>query len=137
MKAWTRRIPHVADIRLAFHADTLEELFAEAARVIAGYGGSQRGTGVVAERVALHSQDAATLLADWINELLGLSEIHSAAFRSSRIEVAVSDTDARVHADLTGVRMAEWRCPIKAATYHELRLDYRRGRWRAMVLCDT
>ncbi len=137
MRAYTRQFPHVADIRLAIYADTLNELFAEAARVIAAYGAPIGGGANVKAQARLSSRDAATLLADWINELLGRSEIDRVAYRHAAVELEVSDAETILHADLTGLRVREWRCPIKAATYHGLRLEHRRGRWRAEVLCDA
>ena len=137
MRACTRQVPHVADLGLVIYADTLEELFAEAARAIAAYGRPRRKREVASAHVRLSARDAAALLADWINELLGLSEIHRVGYRHARLTIRSVGTRVELCADLTGSRLDEWRCPIKAATYHGLKLEQRGGRWRAHVLCDV
>jgi len=137
MRPYTRHIPHVADMKLAIHADTVEGVFIEAARAVARWGRGRRGERGEerGERtdVGLVAGDVETLLADWINELLGRSEIDCAAYECIEATVAGSSLTAQ----LRGVRVHEWRCPVKAATYHDLRFERIRGRWRAQVLCDT
>jgi SHS2 domain-containing protein len=138
MRPCTRQIAHVADVKLALHADTMEALFGEAARFLARYGGRPTGAGFVALHVRLQAPDASTLLADWINELLGRSEIDRTAYTCRRVSVdTVLGQGVKLEADLVGTPVRDWRCPLKAATYHDLRLEYRRGRWRAQVLCDA
>jgi SHS2 domain-containing protein len=124
---------HVADVILSFHADTAEEVFIEAARAVARWGRGRTEGDLADVTVRLEAPDRATLLADWINELLGLSEIQCAAFACVEAVLVGSTLTAR----LRGARIAAWRCPWKAATYHDLRFERRRGRWRARVLCDT
>lgn len=118
---------------ITIHADTLDELFAEAARFIARYAGPPAGDPDYPVDLRLDASDTATLLADWLNELLARSEIACAALAPYAVTVAGSTLTARMRA----TPLREWRCPLKAATYHDLRLERRNGRWRAQVLCDA
>lgn len=133
MRACTRQIAHTADVMITIHADTLDELFAEAARFIARYAGPPAGDPDYPVDLRLDASDTATLLADWLNELLARSEIACAALAPDAVTVAGSTLTARMRA----TPLREWRCPLKAATYHDLRLERRNGRWRAQVLCDA
>ena len=133
MRPYTRLIPHTADIVLAIHADTLDDLFAAAARFVACHTGPRSGEPDYTLDVTLEARDTATLLADWINEVLARSEIACAALMPEAISVGHGALTARLRAE----PLVEWRCFLKAATYHDLSLQRRRGRWRARVLCDV
>lgn len=134
MRAVSKSEEHVGEWQVAIAADSLEDLFEEAAHVIA------RACGTVGEThtdwidVNLTAKDDATLLVDWMNEILGLSEVHHAAFDEIRdLEVR----DGKLRARVKGKHVVEWFSPLKAATYHGLKLRNEDGRWKASVLLDV
>ncbi len=134
MRPYSRSEEHVGEWKVTLWADTLEDLFAEAARVVARSCGPTRGAPGPWEAISLTAKDLPTLLADWINELLGRSEVSGRAYaevRAARVE------DGRVDAEVRGRPVVSWRSPIKAATYHDLALERRGDRWRAVVLLDV
>ncbi len=134
MRPYSRSEEHVGEWKVTLWADTLEELFAEAARVVSRSGGPARGAAGHWEAVSISARDTATLLADWMNELLGRSEVEGRAYgevRSLRI------VDGRLEAEVRGRPITSWRSPLKAATYHGLELERQGARWRAVVLCDV
>ena len=134
MSARSRTEEHVGEWKLTLRADTLAELFAEGARVIARSGGRAGGEPGAWEPVELESTDRATLLADWLNELVGRSEVAGRAYRDVR---DLSITGGRLRAEVRGTPVAEWGSPVKAATYHGLRVEQDGARWTAVVLLDV
>jgi len=133
VKPTVRTEEHVGEWKVTIRADTLEEIFAEAARMLAGTGGRPGGTPGPWEPICLRARDAATLLVDWLNELLGRSEVEQRAYAGVR---GLSIVDGALDAEVQGAPVDVWRSPVKAATYHGLRLDRDGGRWRAVVLLD-
>jgi SHS2 domain-containing protein len=133
VRVYSRNIEHEADCKLAIHADTLEEVFAVAADAVARSGAVRRGVALPYTEAALTATDLPALLADWINELLYLSERNSAAYAC----VGVSVVGSSLTAQLQGRRVRQWRAHFKAATYHGLRLEQSAGRWRAQVVVDV
>lgn len=134
MRAHARFEEHVGEWKVALWADTLEDLFVEAARVVSRACGPVSGPPGRWETVSLAAQDAASLLADWMNELLGRSEVSGYAYdevRNLRI------VDARLQAEVRGRPVTVWCSPIKAATYHDLTIEREHDRWRAAVLLDV
>jgi SHS2 domain-containing protein len=83
--------------------------------------------------VSLESADRAALLADWLGELVYLSETEG--FLAERVEELVLD-GASLSATLAG-RAARPRNLVKAVTYHGLELAPANGRWRARVVLDV
>jgi len=133
VRPYCRNVEHDADCKLAIHADTLEEVFSAAARIVAASGAVHRGAALPDVEVTLEAADVPALLADWVNELLYLSEVHGAAYVCARVSVVGTRLTARLRAR----RVREWRTHFKAATYHGLRIEHVGGRWRAQVVVDV
>lgn len=133
MGAASRSEEHVGEWKLSIQADTPEEIFQEAARVMAqecGPVGDQPGQW---RDVSLEARDRGTLLVDWINELVGLSEVDGVAYD----EVAVDSlTDTSISARVRGRPALEYQSALKAATYHGLTFEKQDGYWVAEVILD-
>lgn len=155
---------HVGELKLALEAGTLEDLFTEAARVVSRECGPVQGEPGEWESVSLTARDAATLLADWLNELIGRSEVGNLAYEEVR-NLALEGGDARgggsppdggvtpddlgaprheaarrgltLRAEIRGRPVRLWESALKAATYHGLRLERKGDRWEAEVLFDV
>jgi SHS2 domain-containing protein len=134
MRPYSRSEEHLGEWKLCLWADTLEELFAEAARQISRRCGPSTGPPGAWKRVSVTSRDGGTLLVDWLNELLGRSEIDHCAYSEVRSLVLA---DGYLEAEIRGQQVAEWRSPLKAATYHGLSLACHGRRWRGVVLFDV
>ena len=140
VRASSRSAPHVGEWKVALRADSLEALFARGARVVSGACGRVGGEPGGWEPVTLSARDPATLLADWLNELIGRSEVEGRAYgevRALRISEHPDTHEARLEAEVRGTPVARWRSPLKAATYHGLALAHEGGRWAADVLFDV
>ena len=134
MRARTRIEEHVGEWQVRLSADSLEELFAELARVVAHRCGRSSGQPGPWERVTLESHDVESLLVDWANELLGRSEVAQCAYDEIRL---LSVGTSRLDAEVRGRHVASWRSSLKAATYHGVTIGRRGRRWWAVVLFDV
>jgi SHS2 domain-containing protein len=132
-------VEHVGEWKLELTADTLEEIFAETARVIARAAGiTARSTPCAWERVSVSSGSLTNLLADWANELVGRSEAAHRAYSEIRnVRVRMAPDRSVVSAELRGKPVKQWRSPLKAATYHSLALEPRARGWRGVILFDV
>lgn len=133
-RASVRVDPRAAELRLTIRADSREAVFAEAARVVARHCGRARGEAGGWERVALSAPDVGTLLVDWINELIGRSEVARRSYDEVR-DLRLHDT--ALEASVRGRPVPAFGSPLKAATLHGARLEPSRGRWEAEVLLDV
>ena len=141
---------HVGELKLALRAPTLERLFVEAAGVVARECGAPEGAAGPWEPVHLSARDAATLLVDWLNELIGRSEVENRAYaevrglRLSSSEAGTlaagessSSSTVTLDAGIRGTPVTIWESALKAATYHGLELVREPEGWRATVLFDV
>jgi len=139
MQSYSRTEEHVGEWKLTLWADTLEELFAEAARVVSRACGPSSPLAAEEpegqwEQVTLTARDTETLLVEWLNELLGRSEIDHRAYHEVR---GLTIREGHLEAEIRGWPVTDWRSPLKAATYHGLQLGRDGNRWKAVVLFDV
>jgi SHS2 domain-containing protein len=126
--------PHSAEWKVTVRADTLEELFVEAARLVSRQCGRVAGDLGPWHTIRLAEPNVPLLLVDWLNELIGRSEIERRAFDDV---LALRLHDGRLTAEVRGRQVVEWTSPLKAATLHGLKVEREGPRWRAEVLFDV
>lgn len=128
-----------ADVGITASADTLLELFANAARGMFALM-VEPGTAHPAKAVSIEARggDLASLLVAWLNELLFRCEVEGWA----PADVRVLEADGgRVLGELLGEpadpARHRFKGVVKAATYHLLECGRDWDRWRARVVFDV
>jgi SHS2 domain-containing protein len=84
--------------------------------------------------ISLEGWDQETLLVDWLNELLYLTETEDLLFVDYEIE---SLTPTGLLARAGGIPGRVTRVNIKAATFHDLALADDGDRWSAVITFDV
>ena len=83
--------------------------------------------------VTVDALDPADRLVRWLNEILFHAAVHGFVAADAEIELH----DAGLRATLAGeADSPRIRTEIKSATYHDLALEHRDGRWVARVVLD-
>jgi len=128
-----------ADVGITASADTLHELFSNAARgmfalMIAP--DTTRSAGSLS--VEARGTDLPSLLVAWLNELLYRCEVEEWAPADVRV---LEVEGGRVHGELLGEpadpARHRFKTIVKAATYHLLECRRDGDRWRARVVFDV
>jgi SHS2 domain-containing protein len=126
-------VDHTSELELRIEAPSPEEAFSEAMAALGELlDGDVSGTADEHE-ISVSAPDQATLLAEWLNELVYLAE--TSGFVPNRIE-RVSLGDTVMDATVAGIR-GEPRPLVKAVTYHRLELTDTDDAWRARVIFDV
>ena len=137
MSASFEILEHTADIGLQLSGDTIEEVFQAAGEGFATLQGAWfPGVGEQRE-IEVRAVDNPGLLAAWINELLYLQEAEDAVFGGFDVKRV---TDGALQAVVRIAPRAEREIEavgVKAATYHQLRLERGSGGWTADVFLDV
>jgi SHS2 domain-containing protein len=132
-------LEHTADICVKVYGRDLKELFQNAAEVLFAIM-AERKPGGPAERKTLSIEKSAEnleeLLITWLNELISLSDSRDLIFEGFNIKEL---TDNKIKADLTGKARGGFRIKteVKAATYHELKIEKTEYGWQAQVIFDV
>lgn len=130
-----REIEHTADRALQVWGNKLPDLFVGATRGM--YGLMADVDGLVPthwREVRLDAWDRESLLVDWLNELLFLTETEGLLFVECDIE---SLTDTALVARVGGVRALPTKAQIKAATFHNLALVRDENGWSTLITFDV
>jgi SHS2 domain-containing protein len=137
MSARHRFHDHTSEVELTLEADSLPELFAEAARALAVLllGRQEaRPTDPRPVRVDVRSADLTSLLVDWLNELIYRTETTRTVF--TEVDV-VRLAGAQIVADLRGLSDPELAGEVKAATLHSAYLRSDGHGFRGHVVLDV
>jgi SHS2 domain-containing protein len=126
-----REVPRTAEWRVTIRADTMEELFVEAARIVSQQCGRAVGEPGPWHTIRITEPNEALLLVDWLNALIERSANERRAFTDI---LALRLHDGRVTAEVRGRQVSRWASPLQAATAQGLRFEREGPRWKAEVL---
>ena len=133
-----RYLEHTADIGFEAFGASREEVFANAARALIHLIVDLESIKVREEvKVQVDSDDASSLLVDWLSEVLYLHDAENWLFRDFEFKTL---DDCSLVAVARGERFDPQRhrakLLVKAITYHQLALEQAEGGWRARVYVD-
>ena len=128
-------LDHTADLALRVYGDSLEELFANAATGMFAQMADLSEVPLTVQRVvSVEGVDNESLLVAWLSELLYLRETHREAYTRFRVQFPAPD---RLEGVAEGGPWQAFERPIKAVTFHGLRIEYQAGGYRATIVFDV
>jgi len=130
-----RVLEHTADVALAVRGRSLEELFVNAAT---GMFAQMVDLGQVAltvsRPVTVEAEDNEALLVGWLSELLYLRETMREAYARFQVQLVAP---GRLEGTAEGSPCLSFDRPVKAVTYHGLKIEHKRGWYTAIVVFDV
>lgn len=128
---------HPSEWLVTLNAPTLEALFEGVGQEITSLmlGGAPLAPSQGEVWVALEGKDTEALLAEWVNELVFLAEARGMCHRDFRVQ-HVTPTKLNVSMQKFPVPV-HFRNPIKAATYHRLKVAQGPSGYTATFLLDV
>jgi len=131
-------VDHTGDIGVRVFGQTLPELFQQAAEALTFIITDPETLQIKETRkILLEAKTDEELLITWLNELVYLFDTQGLLFKSFEV---LSVHDHHFEALAQGERYVQDRHPIKtavkAATYHQLKIENHQGVWTAQVIFD-
>ncbi len=129
-------IPHTADWSFRAFGRDLREVFANAAHALFALQGARAvdDANEITRVVEIDGLDYESLFVNWLNELLYLQEAHRETYHRFEIEIL---TATQLRANVFGKPRVAMDKIIKAATYHNLKIEQTREGWEAIVVVDV
>lgn len=129
-----KEIPHTADCEIRVWAGDLSALFSEAARGMNAVCGAEIANGPRLKRtMRLAGPDPESLLVSFLTELVLAQESEAVAFDKFDLQVS----DGLLVAHLEGAPLRSLIKPIKAVTYHNLKVRRTAGRYEVELVFDV
>lgn len=130
---------HTADIGIRVKGKNLKELFKNAGLAIFRISSRKQFTKNKSHtciNIKLKSDNLENLFVDWLNELFSLSAAKGLIFHNIKINGL---QDNAIEAVVTGSDIKNYKVntEIKAATYHELKVERSPAGWLAEVILDV
>ena len=137
MRMSFEEISHTADVKIRVHAPTLEGLFSETFKALMQVMyGPKRGSGIFRE-ISIESSDNESLLADFLSEVLFVSEVESLVFS----EASISINSLRLTAELTGEKFDPSRhsegSEVKGISYSGLAITHEANGYMLDIIFDV
>ncbi len=135
-------IEHTADIGIRVKGGDLKELFKNAALsmfdLIAERGSRLKAQGSRLKDVTIEqkAENLEELFINWLNELLSLSAIKELIFSDFKIN-KLDENNLEAEAFGEDVKNYKVNAEIKAATYHQLKIEETKSGWLAQVIFDV
>jgi len=131
-------VDHTGDIGVRVFGETLSQLFEQAAQALTFILTDPETIAPKQTRkLVLEARTGEELLITWLNELVYLFDTEGLLFKEFTI---LTLGDHHLEAEARGEVFDEGRHPIKttvkAATYHQLKIENRKGVWTAQVIFD-
>ena len=134
-----RAIDHTADIGLLIKGKNKEELFAEAARgmfsIVAG-GRINGKLKVKSLKLEVTGPTLEELLVSFLNELLYLAEKEKAIFNRFEVEIKKIKNRFYLQGRIKKNSQVSKR-EVKAATYHNLKVEKKDNFWQTTIIFDV
>ena len=152
-------LDHPADLKIRVFGNDLSEVFVNMALAVAKQQTPARVSAKgVAEEIIIESSDLASLLVDWLSEILYRGEINKKVYTDFEItefsekpykyphrpihkefgeEGITFRCGGNIKAKIRGVAVESKNMDIKAVTYHELEIKKIDDHWEAIVVFDV
>ena len=150
-----REIEHTADRAIEIEAETLEGLFQEAVAALSTlYSGEKpmSAPGKIRKtiKITVQAEDLEGLLIKFLNEVIFHTERGGVLFTSSRVKIEKSPSIPLLQRGRRGIREEGYfltaelfngkitpLSEVKSATYHNLKVEKRDGKWHTMIVFDV
>ncbi len=129
-------LEHTADLKIRIFGKTREELFENAMVGMFESANYQPTTDNrrLKRKIKISSIDLASLLVDFLSEVLYLSETKKEVYQHIEFK---KFTENEIEATLIGKKLKRMGVHIKAVTYHDLDIHQRKDKiWQATILFD-
>lgn len=132
-------IEHTADIGIKVKGNDLKELFRNAAAAMFDIIAEKKEPEVKKQaeiKIEQKADNLEELFVNWLNELLSLSATKELIFSDFQINKVDKNT-LQALAIGEDIKNYKVNTEIKAATYHELKLEQTKTGWQAQVIFDV
>ena len=138
MKADFEILNHTADIGIIAYGEDISKVFVNAARGLFSLIIDPQEVSTKKNReIEVTAPDREALLVNWLNELIYLVDAEEVLFKEfDIIEITETKLKAKCYGEKINSKKHHLQREVKAATYHQLKIEQSADGWRAQVIFD-
>jgi SHS2 domain-containing protein len=131
-------LEHTADIGIIAQGEDVSRAFINAAKGLFSLVIDPEEVSVKKSReIEVTAPDREALLVNWLNELIYLLDAEGALFKDFEIiEITETGLKAKGYGEKINTKRHHLKREVKAATYHQLKIEQIDEGWRAQVIFD-
>lgn len=130
--------PHVADIGIRGHGQTMEKAFEMAAMALTSVvTDPQNVSPTIHVRIHLEEKDPELLFLDWINSVIYEMDIKRMLFSVYEVSIKSGVLEAQIKGETVDLHKHDPAVDIKGATLTELKVIDLNGQWLAQCVVDV
>jgi len=135
-------LEHTADIAVRVYAPSMEDLFISSAKVMFGIITDYESSSVKKRNIYLEAKSCEDLLVYWLNELLSLFYSYNFLPYAYNIKIGKKTTKEKKYflkGEVEGeiVPSPEVKTEVKAATYHDIKIEKNHERFKVDIVFDV
>jgi SHS2 domain-containing protein len=134
-------IEHTADVGVRVYGKNLEELFINAALALFSLLIGNLKPGEKVKSISLEGQTLEDLVVGWLNELISLFFADKFLPFNFEVKIEAGNQPKKLEAKLVGIDFDPYsskiNMEIKAATYHNLKIEKNRKGYRVEIIFDV
>jgi SHS2 domain-containing protein len=128
-----------ADVAFIAHGKDLNELFSNSALAMFEVMiNTEQIKPKIEKKVKVKAEDLNSLLFSWLNKLLVYVDAENLVF--SKFDVKIDDKKFELSATCKGEKIDkkkhETRTEVKSCTYHQMKIEKEKNKWKAQVILD-
>jgi len=129
---------HTADIGIIAYGEDTSEVFINAARGLFSLIINPEEINIKMHHgISIIGSDREALLVNWLNELIFLVDARGLLFKNFKIsKLSGTELKAKASGEKVNTKKHHLIREVKAATYHQLKLEQTSEGWRAQVIFD-
>lgn len=128
-------LDHKADLKIKARGKNCRDLFLHMLYGMEESQGPEIKDQQAERRISVSSPDIESLLVDFLNEALYLGQTHKETYQDFKKEEV---TEQKIKGVLIGKKVEGWEKEIKAATYHDLKIEKKEnGLLEATIIFDV
>jgi SHS2 domain-containing protein len=131
-------VDHTGDLGVRVFGESLPRLFDQAAQALTFILTDPETIRInETRRVLLEAKTDEELLITWLNELVYLFDTEGLLFKTYDVRsVHGHHLEALAHGEIYVEDRHPIKTPVKAATYHQLKIEHHQGVWTTQVIFD-
>lgn len=132
-----KELPHTADVKIRARAPTLEALFSDAfdALMLVMYGKDRKGG--TKRQLAVTAADKEGLLADFLSEVLFISEVDGLVFARTDIRISGSTLHAVLDGEVFDRDRHSGGCEVKGISYSGMSITHDTNGYMLDIIFDV